>query len=245
MRPLHRALSLVATALLLASSASAGEAYDKAKALLEQYTRQSLESSLPLFDRAVQEAPADYEVLWRAAMAHREFANMSKEQELKGWKERSATEGKRAMELAARAIAVDGKRVEGHFWYGCAVGTYADGVSILTALREGLKDKTQQAFEKSYAIDKQYHEAGPVLAMGRFWSALPWPLKDNQKALVYLDEFQKYYPHKAEGQLYLGECLADLGGDANKARARSLLEKASQAREPYYRNRAKALLASL
>jgi tetratricopeptide (TPR) repeat protein len=245
MRRLARSLSIVATGLILVATARAGEAYDKAKALLEQDTLQSLEASLPLFDQAVLEAPKDYEVLWRAAMAHREFANQSKEQELKGWKERSAKEGKLAMQLATRAIEADGKRVEGHFWYGCSVGTYADGVSILTALKEGLKDKTQQGFEKSYAIDKQYHEAGPVLALGRFWSALPWPLKDNKKALVYLDEFQKYYPDNAEGQLYLGECLADEGGDANKARARTYLEKAAQGKEPFYRNRAKALLASL
>ncbi|MFH1810272.1 MAG: hypothetical protein ABIJ09_16120 [Pseudomonadota bacterium] len=239
------ATSLTFCWLLVAGTVRADETYDQARALLEQDTLQSIEASLPLFDRAVQTDPKDYEVLWRAAKAHRQFADVSKEQEAKGWKERSAKHGKIAMQLGQRAIDVEPKRVEGHFWFGCAVGTYADGVSIITALREGLKDKTQNAFEKSYAIDKQYNEAGPVLALGRFWSALPWPLKDNKKALTYLFEFQKYYPNNAEGQLYLGEVLADEGGADNKAKARAVLEKAAAGREPYYRNRAKEILASL
>jgi hypothetical protein len=108
------------------------------------------------------------------------------------------------------------------------VGIYADGVSILTALAEGLKDKTQSNFEKAYKIDKMYEEAGPVLSLARFWSVLPWPLKDNDKSLEYFKEYSKLYPDKAEYLIYYAEVLMDEGGKDNKAKAGQLADKVIQ-----------------
>ena len=52
------------------------------------------------------------------------------------------------MHYAERAIDLNKKGVQGYFYYGLCVGSYSDGVSILTALREGLKGKTQRALKK-------------------------------------------------------------------------------------------------
>jgi hypothetical protein len=127
------------------------------------------------------------------------------------------------------------------------VGIYSDGVSILTALAEGLKNKTQNGFEKAYEMDKMYDEAGPILALGRFWAVVPWPFKNKKKALKFYREYQKtpYFAEKDEGKIYLAELLLDLRGKENKAEAKALLEEVAQSDEKYFRDWAKRLLLGL
>ena len=89
------------------------------------------------------------------------------------------------------------------------MGVYSDGVSILTALGEGLKDKTQNSFEKTYDIDKMYKEGGPMLSLGRFWAVLPWPMRDRKKSLKYYREYQEteWFATNTEAQLFLARIL--------------------------------------
>ena len=42
---------------------------------------------------------------------------------------------------------------------GISSCTFVAGTGILTALKEGLKDKTQSSFEKAYELDRMYEEA--------------------------------------------------------------------------------------
>ena len=56
-----------------------------------------------------------------------------------------------------------------------SVVIYSNGVSIFTALAEGLKGKIQSSFEKAYELDKMMVDAGPILSLGRFWSVLHEP----------------------------------------------------------------------
>ena len=99
--------------------------------------------------------------------------------------------GKKGMGYAQKAIDMQPDKPNGYYWYGVNVGIYSDGVSILTALKEGLKDKTQNSFEKAYQLDKMYEEAGAILALGRFWYVLPWPLNDKELSEKYYREYQK------------------------------------------------------
>ena len=127
------------------------------------------------------------------------------------------------------------------------MGIYSDGVSILTALREGLKDKTQSGFEKAYGLDKMYDEAGPVLSLGRFWAVVPWPFRDKKKALEYYREYQKtpYFDVKPDAQIYLAELLLKMRGKGNKEEAKDLLTKAARSSEKYFSDWAEGLLAKL
>ena len=137
--------------------------------------------------------------------------------------------------------------VEGYYYYGLSVGIYSDGVSILTALSEGLKNKTQDSFEKAYQIDKRYNKGGPILSLGRFWTVLPWPLDDEDKALAYFREFQMagFLDDSDEGQVYMAELLIDIGGKENEAEARRLLETAAQSPTEYFANWAERLLGEM
>jgi len=151
------------------------------------------------------------------------------------------------MGFAEKAIALATDKVEGYYYYGLSVGIYSDGVSILTALSEGLKNKTQESFEAAYKIDKTYNKGGPMLSLGRFWTVLPWPMNDEDKALAYLREYQAagFLDGSDEGKIYLSELLIDIGGKDNEAEARQLLQAAAQSPETYFSNWAKRLLKDL
>ncbi len=57
------------------------------------------------------------------------------------------------MKFGQKAIDINPKGVEGHYFFGLNVGIYADGVSIVTAIAEGLKGQTQKAFETSCKLN--------------------------------------------------------------------------------------------
>ena len=92
-----------------------------------------------------------------------------------------------------------------------------------------------------------YNEAGPVLGLGRFWAVLPWPLKDKKLSMKYFQEYKTtpYFEEKPEGKIYLAELLLDMGGKANKAEAKTLLEKAAQTDNKYYADWANRVLGDM
>ncbi len=247
---MKRILSVVALAgvCLLATLSIAGDGVlAEADRLYAEGSLESLNKAVTLYRTAAQQDPASYEANWKCARAHREYADRAKKQGRDNWKATCAEYGKLGMQYAQKAIELEPNKPDGYYYYGVSVGTYSDGVSILTALAEGLKDKTQSSFEKTYAIDKTYNKGGPMLSLGRFWSVLPWPMHDRQKALGYFREYQKagYFNDNIEAHLFLAELLIQLGGDENKKEARGYLDKASKSADPYFKNRASQLLAEL
>ncbi len=86
-----------------------------------------------------------------------------------------------------------------------------------------------------------------MLFLGRFWSVLPWPLRDRPKGLDYFREYQKagYFEPNIEAHLFLSELLIKMGGDANKTEAKGYLATAAQSPEPYFRDWAVGLLAKI
>ncbi len=211
--------------------------YEKGKANYEEY-----KASGDAFAKALEANPTSYEAAWKAARSYREYANEAKKHNAPNWKAICKEYGKLGMKYGEKAIALNPNAVEGNFWYGCSVGNYSDAVSVLTALKEGLKDKTQSSFEKSYKLNKMYVDGGPMKALGRFWFVLPWPLQDKKLSLQYLREFQKSFPNDPEGQVFLAEVLLKTG---EKDEAKTLLQKASQASDKYYADWARRLLAEM
>jgi len=210
------------------------DAYEKGK------TMESYKQAADAAGKALEAKPDDYETAWKAARDCRYYADEAKKKNAPNWKATCKEYGKLGMKYGEKAIALKPNGIEGNFWYGTSVGTYSDGVSILTALKEGLKDKTQSSFEKSYQINKMYWDGGPIKALGRFWFVLPWPMQDKGKSMKYLTEYQKLFPNDPEGQVYLGELLLKKG---DKEQAKDVLQKASASSDKYYADWAKRLLA--
>ena len=233
--------------MLIPVSLMATEDVAEADKLYEQGGLANFKQAIELYQKAIAANPGSYEAHWKCARAHREYGDAAKNEKVDGWKDICARYGKEGMNYAQKATELEPEKPDGYYYYGLNVGIYSDGVSVFTALAEGLKDKTQSSFEKTYEIDKMYKEGGPMIALGRFWAVLPWPMYDRKKSLKYYREYQatEYFADNIEAHVYLGELLIQMGGDKNKAEAKGYLEKAAQSDDPYFRDKAKELLAKL
>jgi len=225
----------------------AEEYLSEADALYNQGGMENYKEAIDLYLKALEANPDDCEANWKCARAYRDYGEEAKKRNVEGWKDICARHGKEGMKYAQKAIEQGPNKPDGYYYYGLNVGIYSDGVSILTALAEGLKNKTQSSFEKAYELDKMYDEAGPILALGRFWAVVPWPFKDKEKALTYYREYQatKYFTDKDEGKIYLAELLLKLKGKGDEAEAKALVEKVAQSDDRYFREWATRLLAKI
>jgi len=205
-------------------------------ALHDSKTMGNYEKSIRLCRQALEKNAKDFNLLWRCARANRWYGELAKRQDIDNWKKICAEYGKPGMVMAQKVIDLAPDKPDGYLWYGYNVGIYSDGVSILKALKEGLKNKTQESFEKAYELDKTYEDAGSIVALGRFWFVLPWPLSDKKLSLKYLREYQqtKYFSEKPEGPIYLAELLISMGGDKNLAEAESILKGNINTHEKYF-----------
>jgi tetratricopeptide (TPR) repeat protein len=238
---------LVLCVTLLSGQALANDYLAQVDKLDDQRTIANYSKSIELCEKALQAEPDNFEANWKAARSCRWYGELTKRTNVKDWEDVCAEYGKKGMTYAQKAIDLKPKSPEGYYWYGLNVGIYSDGVSIITAIAEGLKDKTQGSFEKVYGIDKQFEKAGSILALGRFWAVLPWPMHDKEKSMQYYREYQKTQffgnPH-AEGPLYLAELLIDMGGDKNKKEAKKLLTDL-QTDRTYFQDYAKRLMKDI
>ncbi len=224
---------------------AAGDSLIEADKLFKKGGLENYKKSIELCLKALKEKPDSYEANWKTARAYRWYGEESKRQGVKGWKDVCEKYGETGIKYGDKAIKLNGKGVEGYYYYGLNVGIYSDGVSIVTALRKGLKGKTQSSFEKAYEIDKRYNDNGPTIALGRFWFVLPWPMNDKKKAFKFLRENQKTAPNNVQGQLYLAEALLDRDKKGDEAEAKALLRKAAASNIKYFSDWAKRLLAGL
>jgi tetratricopeptide (TPR) repeat protein len=178
---------------------------------------------------AASAATGDYEANWKAAKECRYYGDELVVQKVEGWKVTAKAAAKDGMKYGELATKLEPKGIEGWYYYGLCVGTYSDCVSIMTALSEGLKGKTQKAFEASYALDKNYDKGGPMLSLGRFWQVLPGIAgRDLKKAEQLFNEYIDAYgagedPNK-DAWYFRGELYKDKG---RKPEAKADLEKAA------------------
>ncbi len=238
---------LMAVLMLMPVPASAEGPLTQADHFFTQGGLDNYKKAIALYQKALTAKPESYEANWKTARAFREYGYTAKSQKIEGWKKVCAESGKKGMTYAKKAAELEPDKPEGHYHYGLSVGIYSDGVSILTALSEGLKKKTQTSFERTYDIDKMYKKGGPMLSLGRFWAVLPWPMRDRKKALEYYREYREsgYFDANMEAHVYLGELLVQIGGEENRSEARKYLEKASTAKNNFFRDQARALLSKM
>lgn len=214
----------------------------QADAIYEKSNLESVIEALPLYRKAVRENPDSYEANWKMARVLREYANLSMETGIDDWKEICKEYGREGLKYAEIAQDLEPDRIEGNYYYGLSAGTYSDGISILKAIREGLRKKTQNAFEKAYEIDKMYDDAGPILALGRMWHQLPRPFRKTPASERYFEEYYQHFPDNPQGLVYYAELLITR---RKEDRAKELLLQAAQSKHTYFSKRAEELLEKL
>lgn len=198
----------------------ADKLYNNHKGSLEDF-----EKSIAIYKKILEQEPENFEATWKCARSYRYYGDKAKINKIDGWKKICAVYGKEGMNYARKAIEMKPDDPSGYYFYALSVGVYSDGVSVLKALKEGLKNKTQSSFEKVIELDRNFQEGSGILGLGRFWAVLPWPLKDKKKAMKYYREFQAtpYFGKEPESIIYLSELLIDMGGKKRKAEAKELL----------------------
>lgn len=192
-------------------------------------TQAELKATYEAAAKVAAAAPQDYEKNWKAAEAARKYSDYLVVEEVSGWKETAREAAKDGMKYGEIAFKLNATGIEGWYWYGLCVGTYSDCVSIVKALAEGLKGKTQMGFENAYKFDKTYDKGGPILALGRFWQVLPGIAgQDRKKAEQLFNEYISMFGSSPEPNddawYYRGQLYKDTG---RAAEARADLQKAS------------------
>jgi len=113
--------------------------------------------------------------------------------------------------------------LKGNYYYALSLAQYSIGISIVKALLKGLAPDYERHLEKALAINKEYDYGGPLRAMGRYWYRLPWPKRDLEKSIDYLEASIEIAPHSIRGYVYAAESYLR---DGDKDRAEVALQKA-------------------
>ena len=191
----HLALDLV--------PADAPEALLQAKALYQQRdgTGSHAREMLTVLDPYVQANPDDYVGWVMASMACFWIVDRSTDDAVK------KEIGKRGYEYAEKAIALRPEHVAGHYYYTINLGEYGKGISILSALSQGLDKNYRKHGNKAAELDAGFEGGGADRALGRFYFKLPWPKQDTDKSVEHLRKAMKIAPNKIRTYFYLVETL--------------------------------------
>jgi hypothetical protein len=227
------ALLAFAPALALAQGAPAADAPRRERAevvgLLPEldatYARRDEPAQLALHRErlaaAEKLAPDDYEILWRAARLHFWLAD----DPALDAREKSRL-GKIGWEYGDRATAANPARVEGWHFAAAGVGSYALGIGVLKALRQGIEGKFRERLSQAERIDADFQHGAIQTAWGRFWYELPWPKYDAFKSRRSLEAALRKNPDNVRARVYLAE-LHEKQEEFDEAQAQ--LQKAAAA----------------
>jgi len=247
-RIMHKLCYLLISLVLFAlpNYANAKSILEKAdqKCVKQNLNKKERENCLHMYKKAVQRHPESYEANWKMARACRAYAVYAKRNKQEDWQNICKNYGKKCIHYAKKAIEKEPEKVQGHFYYGLCIDSYSKGISILTAINQGLKDKAQKHFSKAYSLNKNYLYGAPVLALACMWDRLPWPLRDKQKALKYYQEAEKIVPKgnrvRTKLQLNMGNFLLQTG--KNKKKAIRMLKRATHSNSTYFAESAREIL---
>jgi hypothetical protein len=190
------------------------------------YERRDDPAQLALHRTRLAEAqklsPDDYEVLWRASRTHFWLADDPKL--ASGEKSRL---GKAGWELGDRATAANPDRVEGWHYAAAGVGSYALGIGVFTALRQGIEGKFKERLSRAEKIDPGFQNGAIQTAWGRFWYELPWPKYSERRSRESLEAALRRNPDNVRAHVYLAELhLKESRRDAARAELERAVSKA-------------------
>jgi TRAP transporter T-component len=109
-----------------------------------------------------------------------------------------------------RAVALNGERVEGHFWVGVNLALFAEtnrGIRGARALRWARTE-----LKRAASIDERYHEAGPLRVLGRLAHKAPRLLGGSfKRSRELFDRALKIAPANTVTLTYAAELALETG----------------------------------
>ena len=182
----------------------------------------NIQQSVVLMEQLAAGEPSNYEAWWRLARARYYAGDREKDQTKKAKLFQSG------VNAAKKAVALDDKRVEGHFWFGANQGEYADLKGALKSL--GLVKTIRKEFESALAINPSYENGAIYSALGQIDLNLPRLFGGNERrGIERLEAGLKAGPDNAELKVTLGEVYQKKG---RRDEARRVLESVLSANDP-------------
>ena len=182
----------------------------------------NIQQSVVLMEQLAAGEPSNYEAWWRLARARYYAGDREKDQTKKAKLFQSG------VEAAKKAVALDDKRVEGHFWFGANQGEYADLKGALKSL--GLVKTIRKEFEAALAINPSYENGAIYSALGQIDLNLPRLFGGNERrGIERLEAGLKAGPDNAELKVTLAEVYQKKG---RRDEARRVLESVLSANDP-------------
>jgi tetratricopeptide (TPR) repeat protein len=182
----------------------------------------NLKQATSLMEQAAARDASNYETWWRLARLEYYLADREKDSS------RKSKLLQAGIEAAKKAVALDDKRVEGHFWFAANEGEYADLKGALQSLN--LVKTIRKEFEAALAINPSYENGAIYSALGQIDLNLPRLLGGNERrGIERLEEGLKVGPNNAELAVTLAEVYLKKG---RKDEARKLLESVLSGNDP-------------
>jgi hypothetical protein len=151
-------------------------------------------------DRAEKLAPEDFEVLYRISRYYFWTAD-----DPSITNEEKSRLGKLGWDYGDRAARLRPDRVEGWFYGASGVGQYSLGISVVTALFQGMESKFTDRLSKGQAIDPALNGYAADVSWGRYWYELPWPKYDAQKSEKAYRKALRGNPGNLRAKAYMAE----------------------------------------
>jgi tetratricopeptide (TPR) repeat protein len=199
----------------------------------------SLKQAVLLMEQLTTREASNYEAWWRLSRLRYYF----------GDREPDAAKKSRlfqaGVEAGKKAVALDDKRVEGHFWYGANEGEYAELKGALQSL--GLVKTIRKEFEAALAIDPAFENGAIYSALGQIDWNLPRLLGGNERrGIERLEEGLKVGARNAELKVTLAWIYQKKGrSDEARKLLESVLTDSDPARTPNEMNELKAKARAL
>jgi tetratricopeptide (TPR) repeat protein len=216
---------LIFTAMLILSFAlpAQNSPLDKADKLFASRDNvESLKQAVSVTEQMTARDKTNYEAFWRLAKYRYYLADGETDEPEKSKLIQSA------IDAAKKAVALNGARVEGHFWLAATTGELADMKGGISSL--GLVKTIRKEFEAALAIDPSYENGAAYLALGQIDLSMPRLLGgSDRRGMERLEEGLKTYQSNAELKLALAEAYAKKG---RKDEARKLLESILATSDP-------------
>jgi tetratricopeptide (TPR) repeat protein len=183
---------------------------------------ENLRQALLLMEQLAAREPSNFEAWWRLARFRYCSGDREKDQTKK------ARLFQAGVEAAKKAVALDEKRVEGHFWYAANEGEYADLKGALQSL--GRVKTIRKEFEAALAINPAYEGGAIYSALGQIDLNLPRLLGGNERrGIERLEEGLRVGPDNAELKITLAEIYEK---KSRKDEARKLVESVLSVNDP-------------
>ena len=158
----------------------------------------NLNRCVELCKQITQEQPQNYEAWWRLAKYEFYFSDIQKSD---SDKENALKNG---IDAAKKAVTLDPKRVEGHFWLASNDGEYAELKGAFKSM--SLIHSIRSEFETAFQINPRYENGAVYQALGELYIRLPGLFGgDDDKGVALLETGVQKAPSNLNLKLTLGE----------------------------------------